>query len=217
MLVEIWSDVVCPWCYIGKRRFEKALEVFNESNPDVEVEVAYRAFQLDPTAKHGVHQPLREAYEKKFGGPAQAKQIIDRVTEEAAGEGIHFNLDIAQRANTALAHRLLVLGENKGLQPQLKERLMAAYFTEGEPIGDPEVLVRLAAEVGIDAQEARDWISGDGGRSDVANQLEFAADAGIMSVPTFVFNRTQGFSGAHPVASLVKVLQHQADSAPDRW
>ena len=90
---------------------------------------------------------------------------------------------------------------------------MVAYFTEGEPIGDPEVLVRLAAEAGVPAAEAREWLAGDGGRAEVAEQLEYAARAGIMSVPTFVFNGTQGFSGAHPVKSLVKVLKHQAGAS----
>ena len=212
MLVEIWSDVVCPWCYIGKRRFEKALEIFKASNPDIEVEVVYRAFQLDPTAPMELHEPVRQAYEKKFGGAEAAAQILDRVTAEAAEEGIEFNMDIAQRANTALAHRLLVLAENFGVQSEFKERLMAAYFTEGEPIGDPDVLVRLAAEAGIPAGEARKWIGGDGGRDEVAEQLLYAANAGIMSVPTFVFNGASGFSGAHPVSSLVKLLEHQAAS-----
>jgi predicted DsbA family dithiol-disulfide isomerase len=215
MHVDIWSDVVCPWCYIGKRRFEKAIEIFHEEHPDVEVNISYRAFQLDPTAKAGEHQPVREAYEKKFGGPEAASQILERVTSEAAGEGIEFNMDIALRANTALAHRLLVLGEQRGLQSELKERLMVGYFTNGEAIGDPEVLIRIAEEVGIDAEEARSYLSGDGGRQEVGDQLMFAADAGISSVPTFVFNGSQGFSGAHPVRSLVKVLKHQAQSTQD--
>lgn len=215
MQVDIWSDVVCPWCYIGKRRFEKALKIFQTDHPDILVNVTYRAFQLDPTAKAGIHQPVREAYEKKFGGPEAADQILQRVTSEAADEGIEFNMEIALRANTASAHRLLVLAEQRGLQSELKERLMAAYFTEGEAIGDPEVLVRLAEEVGIDPVEARGFLAGDGGRQEVADQLMFAADAGISSVPTFVFNGSEGFSGAHPVRSLVKVLNHQAESVQD--
>ena len=213
MQVDIWSDLVCPWCYIGKRRFEKALEIFREEHPEVEVNVSYRAFQLDPTAKPGMHQPVRQAYEKKFGGPEAAEQILSRVTSEAADEGIEFNMDSALRANTALAHRLLVLGEQRGVQSQLKERLMAGYFTHGEAIGDPETLVGIATEIGIDPVEAREFLAGNGGRAEVGAQLELAADAGITSVPTFVFNGSQGFSGAHPVPSLVKVLKHQASSA----
>lgn len=213
MQVDIWSDVVCPWCYIGKRRFETAVEIFRQEYPEVEVNVSYRAFMLDPTSKPGMHQPVREAYEKKFGGAEATQQIFDRVTAEAAGEGIEFNMDIAQRANTGLAHRLLVLADHLGIQVEMKERLMAAYFTQGKAIGDLEVLVGLASEAGIDEVTAREFLAGDGGRQEVGEQLEFAADAGIVSVPTFVFNGSQGFSGAHPVQSLVKVLKHQAGVA----
>ncbi len=213
MQVDIWSDVVCPWCYIGKRRFEQAIEIFHEEHPDVEINVSYRAYMLDPTSKPGVHQPVRQAYEKKFGGPEAAQQIFDRVTAEAAGEGIEFNMDIAQRANTGLAHRLLVLADQLGSQGEVKERLMAAYFTDGKAIGDLEVLIEIAGDAGIDKAVAREFLTGNGGRSEVSEQLEFAANAGITSVPTFVFNGSQGFSGAHPVRSLVKVLKHQANVA----
>src|SRR5262245_57195043 len=102
--VEIWSDVVCPWCYIGKRRFERALE---QLAGEVAVEYVFRAFQLEPTASPGTSQPVTEAYAKKFGGPERARQIIDRVTSIAADEGIDFRLDRALRANTLLAHRVL--------------------------------------------------------------------------------------------------------------
>lgn len=213
MQVDVWSDVVCPWCYIGKRRFEKAIEIFHEEYPQVEINVSYRAFMLDPTSKPGIHQPVRQAYEKKFGGAEATQQIFDRVTSEAAAEGIEFNMDSAQRANTGLAHRLLVLADQLGVQAETKERLMAAYFTKGKAIGDLDVLVGVAGEAGIEEATARAFLTGDGGRQEVAEQLEFAADAGIVSVPTFVFNGSQGFSGAHPVRSLVKVLKHQAGVA----
>lgn len=194
--VEIWSDVVCPWCYIGKRKFEAGLAEFRSEHPDVEVAVAYRAFQLDPTAPVGESQPVVAAYEKKFGGPEQARQILDTVTAEAAKVGLDFDMDRARRSNTALAHRLLVLAEQHDCQLELKERLMRAYFTEGEEVGDLETLVGFAVEVGLDAETCRAWLSGDGGRNEVATQLMFAADAGIHSVPTFVFERMVGIPGA---------------------
>lgn len=209
--VEIWSDVVCPWCFIGKRRWEEGLEAFTAAHPDVVVDVAYRAFQLDPAAPVGDSQPVLQAYEKKFGGPAQAKQIIDRVTEEASTEGLDFRMDIALRSNTADAHRLLVLAEREGVQLECKERLMLAYFTEGENIGDHDTLVRLGTDVGLDAEVARGWLQGDGGRPEVADQLVFAADSGIHSVPTFVIDRSIGVPGAQPAEVFTEVLQRALD------
>ncbi len=207
LTVEIWSDIVCPWCFIGKRRWEEGLASFQQSHPEVEVEVSYRAFQLDPSAPIGESEPVLQAYEKKFGGPAQAKQIIDRVTEEAAGEGLDFRMDKAVRSNTADAHRLLVLAEGEGVQLELKERLMQAYFSEGEDIGSLDALIRLGAEVGLDPETSRSWLHGDGGRVEVADQLVFAADAGIHSVPTFVIDRSIGVPGAQPAEVFAEVLE----------
>ena len=207
MQVEIWSDVVCPWCYIGKRRWEKGLADFRLAHPDVEIEVAYRSFQLDPTAPQGPGAPVFDGYAKKFGGPEKAREIIDRVTEEAANEGLDFNMDIAQRANTLLSHRLLVLAEAEGVQLELKERLMKAYFTDGESLGVVDNLVRYAVEVGIDAEQARAWLAGDAGKAEVLSHLEFAGEAGITSVPTFVFDRQTGIPGAQPADVFTKVLE----------
>ena len=125
--VDIWSDVVCPWCYIGKRRFEAALRRFPGA---ADVTVTFRAFQLDPSAPPGAATPVREVYERKFG-PGQADQIIDRVTAMAADEGLTFHMDRAVRANTLLAHRLLWLAEQRGVQEAVKERLLRAYFGDG--------------------------------------------------------------------------------------
>ncbi len=215
MLVEIWSDVVCPWCFIGKRRFEAGLAEFRRSNPDLEIEVAYRAYQLDPTAPVGIGEPVRAVYEKKFGGPERAAEILDHVTAEAAGEGLEFHMDVAQRANTLLAHRLLVLGEVQGVQLALKERLMAAYFTEGRAIGDADTLVELATEVGIDSETARAWLAGDAGKAEVLSHLEFAMEAGITAVPTFVFDRQAAIPGAQPAEVFTQALEQLTrDSAP---
>ncbi len=207
MQVEIWSDVVCPWCYIGKRRFEAGLEAFRAANPEVEVDVAYRSFQLDPTAPTDRSEPVRAVYEKKFGGPEKAEEILGRVTTEAAGEGLDFHLDIAKRANTALAHRLLVLAETLGLQLELKERIMQAYFSEGRAIGELDELVALGAEIGIDPEVSRGWLAGDGGKAEVVEHLEFAASAGIHSVPTYVINREFGIPGAQSPEVFVQALE----------
>ncbi len=208
MLVEIWSDVVCPWCYIGKRRFESALADYEKETGDT-VEIRYRPFMLDPKApKEAV--PVREAYEKKFGGPAQAQQILDTVTTEAAGEGLEFRMDRALRSNTLSAHRLLVLAEREGHQEELKERLMKAYFTEGVDIGDHDVLVGFCAEVGIDAEVARRWLDDDGGRAEVVESLEFCAANGLGSVPTYVFDRRVAVPGAQPPETFARILERVA-------
>ena len=212
MQIEIWSDVVCPWCYIGKRRFERALTEFKELHPGVEVDVAYRSFQLDPGAPTDRSESVTAAYEKKFGGPEQAKQLMDRVTDEAEREGLDFRLDLARRSNTALAHRLLVLGEREGVQLDLKERIMQAYFTEGREIGDPNVLITLATEVGLDEEMARAWMDGDGGRAEVVDHLEFAAAAGIHSVPTYVFDRQTGVPGAQPTEVFIQAMEQALSS-----
>lgn len=205
--VEIWSDVVCPWCYIGKRRFESAVE---ELAGEVELEVVYRPYQLDPTASPGTSQPVLEAYAKKFGGDDQARAIIDRVTNEAAGEGVRFRMDRALRANTLLAHRLLWLAELPGSpvdQSALKERLLQAYFTDGLDIGDPEVLADCAAEVGLPRQDALDFLASDGGRAEVAAYLEQAADSGVSAVPTFVINGQWAIPGAQDADTFVNVIR----------
>jgi len=210
MKVEIWSDVVCPWCYIGKRRFEAAKAAFEEEAGDT-IEVVYRPFMLDPTAPQDP-LPVRAVYEKKFGGPQQAEEILERVTAEAAGEGLGFRMDIALRANTLAAHRLLVLAEQKGCQIELKERLMAAYFTEGIDVADVDQLVDFAVEVGMDAETARAWLEGDGGRAEVAESLEFAADNGLTSVPTYVFDRRVALPGAQSPETFARVLSRIAST-----
>lgn len=213
MRVEIWSDVVCPWCYIGKRRFETALERFRATDEGQaeDIEVVYRAFMLDPGAPTEA-QPVRRVYERKFGGPEMADQILDKVTNEAAGEGLEFRMDIALRANTLSAHRLLALARGEGRQHELKERLMAAYFTEGTNIGDDQILVGLAAEVGIEAGTARAWLAGDGGRNEVAESLEFAADNGLGSVPTYVFDRRVAVPGAQDPDTFLTIMRRVIDT-----
>lgn len=205
--VEIWSDVVCPWCYIGKRRFEAAVD---RLDGEVDLDVVYRPYQLDPTASPGTSMPVVEAYARKFGGPEQAAAIIERVTQEAAGEGVEFRMDRALRANTLLAHRLLWLAELPGSpvpQPVLKERLLQAYFVDGLDIGDPEVLADCAAEIGFPRQDVIDFLESDGGTAEVTAFLEQAADSGISAVPTFVVNGQWAIPGAQDADTFVTVIR----------
>jgi predicted DsbA family dithiol-disulfide isomerase len=205
--VEIWSDVVCPWCYIGKHRFEQALAELDGQPP---VEITYRAFQLDPTASPGRTEPVSESYARKFGGPEQAQMMIDRVTSVAADDGLELRLDRALRANTLLAHRLIWRAgqpDSPVTQAAVQERLMRAYFHDGLDIGDPEVLARCAAEVGLDADEvARFLDSGEGG-DEVAGEIAEAAELGITAVPTFVIDRTWAVPGAQDAATFAQVLR----------
>ncbi len=207
MRVEIWSDVVCPWCYIGKRRFETAVERVKGLPGADKIEIVYRPYQLDPSAAPGRVQPVVEAYAKKFGGPERAAQIIGQVTSVAAADGITFNMDIALRANTLMAHRLLWLAESRGNQSALKERLLRAYFTEGLNISDPDVLVTCAAEVGFDADEVRAFLNSDAGHGEVMEDLAQAAAVGITAVPTFVFNGQWSVPGAQDIDVFERVLE----------
>src|SRR3954447_5302146 len=159
MRVEIWSDIVCPWCYIGKRRFEAALAEFAHAD---DVEVVWRAFELDPSAPRLREGSLADHVARKYGmDAAQARASQERLTDLAAEEGVEFRFDRARPGNTFDAHRVVHLASVHGVQDAMKERLLAAYLTEGAPIGDPETLVALAAEIGLDPDEARAVVYGD--------------------------------------------------------
>jgi predicted DsbA family dithiol-disulfide isomerase len=209
--VEIWSDVVCPWCYIGKRRFERAV---SQLAGEIDVEVSYKPYQLDPTASPGRSQPVSEAYAQKFGGSERAEQIIAHVTGVAADDGLEFRMDRALRANTLLAHRLLWLAEQPASpvpQPDLKERLLQAYFVDGLDVGDPDTLAACAAEVGFDRDEVRAFLDTDGGLAEVRADLAQAADLGITAVPTFVVNGMWAVPGAQDSDTFVTVLRRVRD------
>ena len=204
LTVEIWSDVVCPWCYIGKRRFETAAARLHD---EVDLHVVYRPYQLDPTASPGIAQPVIEAYAKKFGGHERAAEIIDHVTEIAAAEGLTFHMDKALRANTLLAHRLLFLAEATGQQYELEERLLKAYFVDGLDIGNPDVLADCAAEVGMQRDAVRAFLDSDDGVAEVQAMLRVAAEAEITAVPTFVFDGRWSVPGAQDAETFVNVIR----------
>lgn len=204
MRVEIWSDIVCPFCYLGKRRFEKAMD---ELRDEVDFDIAFRPYQLDPTAAPGKTAPVVDAYARKFGGPERAEQIIRHVTEVAAGEGLGFRMDRALRANTLLAHRLLWLAEATGHQYALKERLLQAYFVDGLDVGDPDVLADCAAEVGMPRDNVRAFLDSGDGRVPVEEQIRSAIDNEITAVPTFVLDGKWAVPGAQEPDTFVKVIR----------
>jgi len=214
--IDIYSDVVCPWCYIGKRKFEAGLELLAGEDLGVDFDVTYRPFQLDPTAAPGAAQPVMETYAKKFGGPEQAAQILQTVTERAAEAGIEFHMDRALRANTLLAHRLLWLAvqpESPVAQADLKERLLKAYFTDGLNIGDPEVLADCAAEIGFDRDAVIEFLESDRGAAEVAAELAEGREEGVTAVPTFVFEGRWAVPGAQEPETYSQVLRKMAASA----
>ena len=210
MKVEIWLDIVCPWCYIGKRRFEAALERFERAD---EVEVVLRSFELDPNAPATSDTSVAEILAAKYGGGLEgARKMIANVTDVAAEVGLTYRLDIARRGNTFDAHRLVHLARGHGLQGEMAERLMQAYFTEGEPIGDPATLARLAEDVGIPAVTAAETLADDAYVDAVREDERTAARLGIQGVPCFVFDRRSGMSGAQPPEMLLRGLRSAWES-----
>ena len=217
MTVEVWSDVVCPWCYIGKRRFASGLssvrDELSTEGVDVDFDVSYHPYQLDPTAAPGAVAPVSEAYAKKFGGPERAAAIIANVSATAAEVGLEFHMDRALRANTLLAHRLIWwAGQSEApvAQDAMKERLLRAYFTDGLNIGDPDVLATCAAEIGADRAEVLAFLSSDGGRDEVRAELDQASDNGITAVPTYVINGRWAIPGAQDPETFAQVLRKMA-------
>jgi predicted DsbA family dithiol-disulfide isomerase len=201
--VEIWSDVVCPWCYIGKRRFEQALAEFEPA-----VEIVWRSFQLDPDAPAHDDRALIESFAARKGlSESQVRSMFAQVTDVAVGDGLEYDFDRVRAANTFDAHRLLHFAAAHGRQGELKERLLRAYFTEGEQVGDPEVLARLASEVGLDAPEARKALDDGAYGDEVRQDFETARAFGITGVPFFVFDRRFAVSGAQPTEVFTRALE----------
>ena len=209
--VDVWSDIACPWCYVGKRRLEAALaRLAREGGSDAPtVEVAWRAFELDPSAPRERPTDLgyAERLAKKYGTSAkEAEGMIARMTETARADGLDFRFDRIRPGNTFDAHRLLHLAGERGMQDAVKERFLLAYMTEGEPIGDPETLVRLAEEAGLDAEEARAALASDAFAAEVRADEDEARELGISGVPFFVLGGKYAISGAQPVELLLRAL-----------
>jgi predicted DsbA family dithiol-disulfide isomerase len=203
--VEVWSDIACPWCLIGKRRLDRALSAFAGAG---DVQVVWRSFQLDPTIPREVCEPEFEHLSKKFGRPEAAiRAMTDQVKAIAADEGLSYDFDRALVTNTFDAHRLAHLGAEHGLGAEIQARLMEARLVEGEALNDPEVLVRLAVEVGVPESEARSVVQSDRYAADVERDRADAASLGVSGVPFFVFNRTFGVSGAQSVETLAAALE----------
>jgi predicted DsbA family dithiol-disulfide isomerase len=205
MEVEIWADVVCPWCYLGKRHFEQALDSFGHAD---KVQVVYRSFELDPAAPQGVTTPVVEVLAQKYGmTPDRARQAQRQMEERATADGLTFRMDGLRSGNTKDAHRLLHLAKASDRQGELMERLQRAYFTEQDSIFDHAALTRLAVDAGLDRDEVADVLASDRYRDHVETDEAMARSIGATGVPLFVIDRRYGISGAQPAETITGVLE----------
>ena len=205
MRVEIFSDVVCPWCYIGKRHFEQALEGFEHSD---EVEIHWRSFELDPGHPRSYDGDLSDALAAKYGSTReQARAMIDGMSERAAAVGLRYDLHNAVPANTFDAHRLIHHASAHGLQDVAEERLFTAYMSDGLDIGDRATLVRLAGEIGLDEAEAEAVLAGGEDADAVRADERLAGEIGVTGVPFFVIDGAFAISGAQPPELMLSGLR----------
>ena len=211
--VEVWSDIVCPWCYIGKRRLETALGQFEHAG---DVEIVWRSFQLDPSIPRGTAEPVHDALAKKFGGSReQVKAMTAQVGALAEAEGLHYDFEHAVSINTFDAHRLIHLAQAHGLGPQAHERLMRANLIEGATLDTP-TLVRLGAEIGVPGAEAQRVLDGDDYTAEVEADIRQARLYGATGVPFFVLNQAYGVSGAQSADVFLQALRTAYEAAPAR-
>ena len=210
MKIEIYSDIACPWCYIGKRRFERALSAFNQP-----VEVVYRPYQLMPDAPAEA-TPHRAWLAERYG--PQSRAMDDRVAALGAADGITYDFDAALHANTFDGHRLLWLAATEyGLPVQhaLKEKLLAAHFTDGVDVGDHTAITAVAEEAGLDRDRVTAFLASGEGSSEVRAELDHARTLGISSVPTFVIDEKWAVQGAQETSTFLRALEQAAASATD--
>lgn len=216
MKIEVWSDFVCPFCYIGKRRLEIALERFPHKD---RVEVVFRSFELDPDAKKQVDLSIHEMIAQKYGiSVEEAKKLNADVGRQAAAVGLTFRFDTMKPTNTFDAHRLAKYAEAQGKLPEMANRLFQAYFTDSLLISDHDVLIGLAGDAGLDREEAKQVLESGSYSDEVRKDEAEAARLGVRGVPFFVLNRKYAISGAQPIEvfiqALEKVWEEEQESSP---
>lgn len=204
MKVEIWSDVMCPFCYIGKRHFEQALEKLPFKN---EIEVVWKSFQLNPEYQNTSNETVYEYLSRSKGMPIeQARQMTKQVVDMAAAAGLKIDFDTNIPANTFNAHRLIHLAAQHGLQDLAEEKLFKAHFVKSKNIGEDSVLTELAVEIGLDKDEAEKVLKSDEYAEAVRYDIYESQNLGIRGVPYFVMDRKYGVSGAQPVQAFTDAL-----------
>ncbi|MAP64510.1 MAG: disulfide bond formation protein DsbA [Microbacterium sp.] len=203
--IDVWSDIACPWCYIGKRNLEKAIAARGEDAP--EVHVTFRSFELAPETPVDFEGGEAEYLAAHKGvDAAAAQQMLDRVTGVAADAGLEYRFDLLHHTNTVKAHQLLHFAKERGRQHEMSERLMSAYFTEGRHLGRDDELAALAAEVGFDADEVRGALGRETYLEAVRADQAQAAAYGVTGVPFFVIDGAYGVSGAQPPEAFAQIL-----------
>ncbi len=213
MKVEIWSDVVCPWCYVGKRNLEAALAEFPHAD---EVTVEWRSFELDASTPRQMDLSMDEVLQRKYGmSPEEATAANRQMTELAAKVGLEYHLDNVQIGNTFDAHRLIHLADTQGLGGAMKERLLAAYFTEGRSVSDPAELADLGVEVGLDRTRVDAVMAGDEFGAEVRADEAQAVELGCTGVPFFVVDGKFGIPGAQPPDVLLRLLNRVWDKSEE--
>jgi len=204
MKVDIWSDIMCPFCYIGKRKFEKALEQFDHKN---EVEIVWHSFQLDPGIKY---MPDRNLYdylaERKGQSREWSVKVHGQMTEMAKEVGLEYNFDKAVIANSFDAHRLIQMAKQQGKGDAAEEQLFKAYFTEGRNMSNPEVLAQIGSEIGLNANEVKQMLGSDDYKDAVAEDINMAETLGARGVPFFVIDEKYGVSGAQAPETFLGAL-----------
>ncbi len=211
MNIEVWSDIVCPWCYIGKRRLETALSRFEHRD---KVTLTWRSYQLSPDAPKVATETTLGMLARKYGvSREEAETMQTRVSDVAAQEGLKYRLDLTKSENSLDAHRLLHLAKEHGVQDALKERLFAGYFLEGASLGDTETLLRLATEAGVDKDAAAKVLAGDAHTEAVHADIARARALGVQGVPFFVIGGRYGLSGAQPAETMLGALQRAWDES----
>jgi predicted DsbA family dithiol-disulfide isomerase len=212
LTVEIWSDVVCPWCYIGKRRFERAVEALAVAD---DIAIVWRSFQLNPDQPAGRRQRQDEYLAQRTGRSLDDVRLMNaRVTELAAAEGLTYDFDRYTVVNTLDAHRVAHLAASQGLGSAIQERLLRGQLVEGEVLDDPSTLVRLAADVGVPAADTEAVLASDAFAHEVRTDLQTGLTLGLTGVPFFVFDRSIGVSGAQPTEIFSRALTMALDADP---
>lgn len=206
--IDVWSDIACPWCYIGKRNLENGLAATADDDDAPVVEIEYHSFELSPdTPVDFVGGEVDYLSQHKGISATQARELLDRVTGVAAEAGLEYRFDLLQHTNTVKAHELLHFAKEHGRQLELSERLMSAYFLEGKHVGRDDDLVALAAEVGLDADAAREALASGRFRDAVRADQAQAQAFGITGVPFFVIDGKYGVSGAQPVEAFTQIAR----------
>lgn len=210
--VDIWSDIACPWCYIGKQRFEKGLAAFAEARPDVEIDIEYHSYELAPDTPEHFEGSEIDFLSKHKGMPReQVEEMLGQMKQMAALEGLEFNWDVLQHANTGKVHRVLHLAKSQGLQTEMQERLFRAYFTEGRRVSDVETLAELGEEVGLDSDEVRDAFESESLGDAVDEDITRARMLGVNGVPFYLFEHKYGVSGAQSSETFAGVFEQVLD------